>query len=156
MVNISDFGSNNDNGILLNSSMGKALENNTLGIPTPEPFEGLKDPFPYYLVGDEIFGLKTYMQRPLPGRKISEYQRIFNYRPSRACRVIENTFGILTARWGIYSRPINASVNTAEAITKAVVCLHNFPRLSKSAVYCPVGFANSEDGTGRIPSCPQS
>lgn len=150
LVNIGDFGSNNDSGILLNSSMGKALENNTLGFPPPETFEGLQDPLPYYLVGDEIFGLKTYMQRPFPGRNISENQRIFNYRLSRARRVIENAFGILTARWGIFSRPTSASVKTAEAITKAAVCLHNFLRLTNSAVYCPTGFADSEDGTGRI------
>lgn len=90
------------------------------------------------------------MQQPFPGRNISENQRIFNCRLSRACRVIKNTFGILTARWGIFSRPISASVKTAEAITKAAVCLHNFLRLTNSAVYCPIGFADSEDGTGRI------
>lgn len=42
LVNIGDFGSKNDSFILVNSSMGKALENNTLGIPTPETFEGLQ------------------------------------------------------------------------------------------------------------------
>ena len=81
------------------------------------------------LVGDDIFGLKTWMQHLLPGRNILENQRIFNYRLSRERRVIENTFGILTARWGIFSHPINASVKTAEAITRAAVCLHNFLRL---------------------------
>ena len=39
------------------------------------------------------------MQRPYPGRGISESQRVFNYRLSRARRVIDNAFGILTARY---------------------------------------------------------
>ena len=150
LVNIGDFGSNNDSGVLQNSAMGRALESNTLGIPDAEHFEGIQDPLPYFLVGDDIFGLKTWMQRPFPGRNILENQRIFNYRLSRARRVIENTFGILTARWGIFNHAINASVKTAEAITKAAVCLHNFLRLTNSAVYCPNGFVDSEDASGKI------
>ena len=67
LVNIGDFGSNNDSGVLQNSAMGRALESNTLGIPDVEPFEGIQAPLPYFLVGDDIFGLKTWMQRPFPG-----------------------------------------------------------------------------------------
>ena len=67
LINIGDFGSNNDSGILQNSAMGRALESHTLAIPDAEPFEGFQDPLPYYLVGDEIFGLKTWMQRLFPG-----------------------------------------------------------------------------------------
>ena len=66
LINTGDFGSNNDSGILQNSVMGRALESNTLGIPDAEPFEGFQDPLPYYLVVDEIFGLKTWMQQPFP------------------------------------------------------------------------------------------
>ena len=140
LINIGDFGSNNDSGVLQNSAMGRALERNTLGIPDAEPFEGIQNPLPYFLLGDDIFGLKTWMQCPFPGRNILENQRIFNYRLSRARRVIENTFGILTARWGIFNHTINASVKTAEAITKAAFCLHKFLRLTNSAVYCPSDF----------------
>ena len=62
LVNIGDYGSNNDSGVLQNSAMGKALESNSLGIPEQEPFEGCEVPLPYYLVGDDIFGLKTWMR----------------------------------------------------------------------------------------------
>lgn len=91
LVNIGDFGSNNDSDILQNPAMGGALETITLGIPDPEPLEGFQDPLPYYLMGDDIFCLKTWTQQPFPGRNISENQRIFNYRLSRARRVKENT-----------------------------------------------------------------
>ena len=43
------------------------------------------------------------------------------------------------------SHPINASVQTPEAITKDAVCLHNFLRLTNSAIYCPNGFVYSEE-----------
>ena len=75
------------------------------------------------------------MQQPFPGRNNPKNQIIFNYRISRARRVIENTFGILTGRWGIFSRPRTASVKTTETIRKADVCLHNFHRLTNATVY---------------------
>ena len=50
-------------------------------------------PIPYFIDGDDIFALKTWLQRSLPGRsKLSEAQQIFSYRLPRARRVIENTF----------------------------------------------------------------
>ena len=65
MFDFGQYGSNNDSGILFNSATGKQLEQNALGIPSAACLDGCKyDPLPYFLVGDEIFPLKTYLMRP--------------------------------------------------------------------------------------------
>lgn len=53
-------------------------------------------------------------------------QRIFNFRLSRAQRVIENAFGIAASRFRILRRRIVASEPKVKRIMKAAVALHNF------------------------------
>ena len=66
-----------------------------VNLPPPEPQpEGEMQALPYVFVGDEAFPLKRYMMRPFPGRSLDCMEkRVFNYRLSRARRVIENAFG---------------------------------------------------------------
>ena len=64
------------------------------------------------------------MMRPFPGQ-LNEDEKIFNYRQSRGRRVIENTLGILRARWKIQGRPIKATVENVERYFLAIIALHN-------------------------------
>ena len=115
--------------MLDNSEMGKAFENGCVLLPEPEHLLGCSLPFvPYFLVEDEIFALKPWLLRPYPGKNIKEDQSIFNYRLSRARRVIENCFGILVARWRIFHGAIQAKVETVQKIVQATVALHNYLR----------------------------
>ena len=91
----------------------------------------------------------TFIPRPIKAVTV-EAQQIFNYRLPRARCVIESAFGILRARWRVFSCPIQASVETTEEISKTAVCLHNYLRQTNSASYCPSGFADSGDGSGDI------
>ena len=116
-----------------------------------ENLEGCNlQPLPYVFVVDEGLPLKYFQMRPWPGRNLSEDHAIFNYRLSRARRVIENCFGILTARWPIFRRPIRADVSLVRKIVQATVCLHNYLRLTDNAISCPIGFVDSEDSSGEI------
>lgn len=94
--------------------------------PCDEIYEGSLN-YPYVLVADEAFPLTPYLMRPFPGRDgLSPEKKVFNYRLSRARRVIENAFGILAAKWRIYRKPLIAKVETIEKMIQATVTLHNW------------------------------
>ena len=112
LFDVGQYGSNNDAGLQANSNIGQKIEAGEMNIPPPRHLESCSfDPLPYYLVGDEIFLPKIWLMRPYPGQ-LSGEERIL-YRLSRARRVIENTSGILAARWKINHSPIIASLENA-------------------------------------------
>ena len=104
-VDIGQYGSGNDSGVLKLSHMGKCFEDNSLNVPEGSKIPGMDMELPYFLVGDEIFPLKTWLMRPYPGT-LDETQRIYNYRVSRARRIIKIVFGILAAIWRIFRKAI--------------------------------------------------
>ncbi|CAN7946680.1 unnamed protein product, partial [Ixodes pacificus] len=149
-VELGHHGSESDGGIFSRCKLQERLLQGQIGMP-PDENVGIEGPLPYFFVGDEAFPLKTYMMRPF-SRKVHE-QRIFNYRLSRARRVVGNAFGILAQKWRILRRPFRANDQNINRIIAACVVLHNF-MLKQSAVsaasYCPVGLADSEDWEGRV------
>ena len=126
-VDIGSYGRNSDGGIFSNSNLGKALANNTLNVPKDASLVEGGEKIPFVIVGDEAFPLKPYLLRPYSRNNIAgnEANKIFNYRLSRARRVVENSFGILSARWRIFLRPLEVQPNLADIIVKAACCLHN-------------------------------
>ena len=70
--------------------VGGYFEDHSNNIPQPESVKGCDfEPLPYFLEGNEIFLLKTWLMRPYPG-KLAEQERLFNYRLSRARRKYTN------------------------------------------------------------------
>ena len=89
--------------------------------------------------------------RPFSGKSlINEKRKIFNYRLSRARRIIENTFGILVARWRIFQGPIEGTPERVEKYILATIALHNYLRQTDNACYNPAGFVDSVDSTGEL------
>ncbi|CAG2247311.1 unnamed protein product [Mytilus edulis] len=125
MIDVGCPGRFSDGGIFSNSKIGQRSENEELNIPAPCCLSGTDNTCPYVFVGDEAFPLKQYMMRPYPRTQLDYTKRIFNYRLSRARRVIENAFGILASRWRIFRRPILATPEKSKEIVKAALSLHN-------------------------------
>lgn len=129
MVDVGFPGRQSDGGVFRKSKLGKMFQRNSIDLPKPKRICIGGPVLPYHLVGDEAFGLKKYMQRPYPGRTSGTLdlgKQVFNYRLSRARRVIENSFGILAAKWRVFRQPIQANNQKVKQITLAAVCLHNF------------------------------
>ncbi|KAE8738258.1 hypothetical protein FOCC_FOCC016269, partial [Frankliniella occidentalis] len=96
-----------------------------LPIPPPRLLPAGLTATPHMLVGDDAYPLGRHIMKLFEGDFLPDKKVIFNHRLSRARRTIENTFGIMTARWRILRRHFIASKRTAKAVIKACVVLHN-------------------------------
>jgi len=65
--------------------------------------------------------MRNYIMKPYPFKDQPAPNRIFNYRLSRGCRIVENVFGIIANRFHILRNP-TSTVN----IMLGVCVLHNF------------------------------
>ena len=147
MVDIGEAGRQSDGGVFANSDIGYCISNNHLPLPAARQLDNTATLFPYVFLGDDAFPLRTNLIKPYAETNLDIRKLIANYRISRARRMIENSFGILAARFRVFRRPIYAKVSTVESITKATVALHNFlmaNRTSGEGRYCPAGFADYE------------
>lgn len=61
LLNIWNYGSNNNSGVSSHSTMGQALEADQPNLPNSEPLDWRDHPFQYFLIGDEAFALKQRM-----------------------------------------------------------------------------------------------
>ncbi|CAB4030052.1 Hypothetical predicted protein [Paramuricea clavata] len=152
LVDIGDIGRQSDGSVYGCSHLGYAIENNLLNIPSESKLTNSEKVLPYVFIGDDAFGLKIHMMKPFPSQNLPLDQRVFNYRLSRARRVIENTFGIAASRFRIFRKPIIANVEKVILVTKAVVALHNFLMTINSSrdnyKYCPRTFMDEDGPSG--------
>jgi hypothetical protein len=84
-----NFGTNgqvSDEGILDYTDFYDKLQNECLKIPESSDVKGRK--LPYVFVGDKVFSLRKECEAT------DKRKKIFNYRLSRAQRIMENVFGI--------------------------------------------------------------
>ena len=92
LVDIGDSGRQSDAGDFANSNLGFSIKNDLLNVPPPRNLPGSEKKSPYVFEGDDVFTLKPNIMKPFLGQTLTRSQRIFNYRPSSARRVIENYF----------------------------------------------------------------
>ena len=129
-VDIGSYGSCSDSYAFKNSNFGQRLEMNQLKLPKRAQLPGdrLGQEMPFVLVGDEAFALSRHVLRPYARKNLTTAKRIFNYRLTRARRMVECTFGILANKWRIFHRPIDVNPEFCDNIIKACCVLHNFVR----------------------------
>uniref|UniRef100_A0A1X7T7L1 DDE Tnp4 domain-containing protein n=1 Tax=Amphimedon queenslandica TaxID=400682 RepID=A0A1X7T7L1_AMPQE len=146
-VDIGCNGRVSDGGIFRESTLSAAQESNALDFPPPEPLPGCTLPIPYMVVADAAFPLKHYIQKPYSQNGLTHNKRIYNYRLSRARRVVENAFGILGNRFRVLMTPIALVPEKVEVIVLACCTLHNFLRsqTGSCSIYTPHQRLDFED-----------
>ena len=158
-VDIGSTGREGDCSVFKQSNLFQSLEDSSLNIPPPCVVSGSEVELPHVIIGDEAFPMRPYLMRPYPGRgrHILPYsQKVYNYRLSRARRMIENAFGILVARWRIFRAPMNADIENCELYIKAAFVLHNYLRNhiyekdSTPRLYIPHDFVDSDNLDGSV------
>lgn len=87
------------------------------------------------MVGDDAFPLMDNLMKPFRRKNLTTEQAIFNYRLSRARRIVENAFGILSSRFRTLLREINLCPEIATPIVLACTHLHNYLRMKKVESY---------------------
>jgi len=135
-IDVGAFGKESDSTLFEKTPFYKKLVNNQLNIPKCQPLPGTTSPnMAYTFIGDEAFSLSQNMMRPFSGKLLSNTKRIFNYRLSRARRNVESAFGILSNKWKIFHKPINANLNLSILLVKTCCTLHNYVRTRDGLIF---------------------
>lgn len=147
-----DVGANgriSDGGVFNRTSFFRSLNDDKLHLPAPHPLPGRNEPVPYFLVADDAFALNNNLMKPYTHRNLNGLERIFNYRLSRARRIVENAFGILASRFRVFGKPINLHPEKARKITLACCALHNY-LIMRSNVYFNPTLVDRYDEQGNV------
>ena len=68
------------------------------------------------------------MFQPYPSTTNQRREKIYNWRHSRARRIVENTFGIMASRYRVLMKPILQSYQNGIKTVLACIALHNYMR----------------------------
>ena len=136
--NIGTNGRVSDGGVSEYTDFYDKLQNECLKITESSDVKERK--LPCFFVGDEEFSFRKDFLRPYNVKQLKRERKIFNYRLSRARRIIENVFGILVARFGIFGifkTHINMQLDNIKYAVMASCALHNFLRRISPDTYTP-------------------
>ncbi|XP_039968987.1 protein ALP1-like [Bactrocera tryoni] len=146
-IDIGAYGSQSDGGIFQVSRLGKRLLDHKLPIPPAKNLPNTQLKTPHFFVGDAAFPLGINLMCPYPGGMLPNEKEVFK---SRDRRTIENSFGILVARWRVLLTTLHLFPENEEKIVLACVALHNFIMFNNvnASSYIASNYADWEDSNG--------
>ncbi|KAF0711608.1 protein ALP1-like, partial [Aphis craccivora] len=132
VIDVGSYGREEDSNVFKECAFGKQLYKDKLNIPEP------------VVLPNTSANPQPYMKRllyigPYPGRKLTDFRRVFNYRLSRAKRTVECAFRVLANKWRVLHTAIQVEPDFTDDIIKACCILHNFVRKR-----CGINYEDSE------------
>lgn len=145
-VTVGAQGSANDAAVYNESTFSKLIadKSNPLNIPPATSIPKTTIEMPMVFVADEAYPLRPYLMKPFSARGLSASERIFNYRLSRARRIVENAFGMLANRFRILHHAIQMDPDKVIKVVMAICVLHNMLRtkviaMQSNTQQCTIG-----------------
>jgi hypothetical protein len=127
-VDLGAYGKQTDSGIFSYSALSQTLETRSLKLPEGTIVPNSEITLTHVFVGDEAYRLRTQLMKPYGRRTLDKSQAIFNYRLSRARRVVECAFGICASKWRILDKATETKVDTGVETVKCIALLHHIIR----------------------------
>lgn len=126
MVDAGANGRVSDGGVMFYTKFWQRFVNGELNLPGPQRLPGATTETPYVFIADDAFAMSTNLMKPYSSANLTKEQRIFNYRLSRARRVVENAFGMLSTRFGVFQKAMLLEPKKTTTVTLTCCYLHNF------------------------------
>lgn len=133
-----------DGGIWGHCSLKQHIDQGTLDIPEFCLLPNTNVEMPLHMVGDDAFPLCYTIMKPYAHRNLSHEEQIYNYRLSRARRIVENVFGILSTRFRVFHTAIYMRPDNVENVVKASAVLHNVLNSRSKNHYITPGLIDGE------------
>lgn len=159
-VDVGCQGRISDGGVYRHCTFYTAIENGSLNLPGPvslpksvDPiweYDQSEEPVPFVFVADDAFPLGIHCMKPFSQSKMSDRNRVFNYRLSRMRRLSENVFGIWASRFRVFLTTMALSPDTATIITLASIVLHNMLRETSTQSYTPETYVDTFEENGEL------
>ena len=129
-VNVGWPGQVHDARVLSNSDLFHQAEMGTLLRNRPRVINGVN--VPLIILGDHAYPLLPWLMKPFVHHgSITNEQRVYNFRHSRARMVVENTFGRLKGRWRCLIKRNDTSTDDVPLLILACCVLHNVCEVHK-------------------------
>ena len=127
-VDVGCNGRVSDGGVFNGCTLQTSLDNRADCFPDPRPAPGDERPLGFSIIAHDAFPLQENIMKPYSYKDMLIERRVYNYRLSRARRVIENAFGILSNRFRVFFTSIALEPHKMENIVLTACVLHNYMR----------------------------
>ena len=122
-ISVGHCGKHHDGYVLQHSAL---FDKATSGQLIPDWYQEINGVnVPLYFVGDPAYPLLPWLMKGFPTTGLTEAQKYFNYRQSRARMVVECAFGRLKGRWRFILKRLDHHITSVPRSVKASCIVHN-------------------------------